>query len=252
MAIADENERQGRAAGAAGALAVQALLITALVFGLQIDLPKLAEPVMAVFEVASRPPPPPAPKPAARRARAPRREARAAPPHRRAVATPVVVPVPVVVLPPPPPPVVAAPVPNIGVQAEQGAAVAGPGTGAGGEGNGTGRGRAGNGTGGGGEVPLVRIRGRLKDSDYPPGALAAGVSGVVFIRFTVGVDGRVHDCRVTKTSGSAELDAVTCRLITQRFRYRPTVDASGRKVPDTVEGEHHWEATRRASDPPEG
>ena len=251
MAFADENERHGRAAGAAGALAVQAMLAAALVFGLQLDLPKLAAPVMTVFEVAS-PPPPPAPKPVIRRARAPRVEARAAPPHRRATATPVVAPVPVVVLPPPPPTLVAAPVPNIGVLAEQGAAVAGPGTGAGGEGAGTGSGGAGNGTGGGGEVPLVRIRGRLKDSDYPPGALAAGVSGVVFIRFTVGVDGRVHDCRVTRTSGSAELDAVTCRLITQRFRYRPTVDANGRKVPDTVEGEHHWEATRRVSEPPEG
>lgn len=236
-----------RVAAATGALVVQALLVAALVFGLNIDVPAKLASAMRVFEVT--PPPPPAPRPQPK-ARAVRAQGRAAPPHARAVATPVVAPVPVIVLPPPPPPLVVAPVANIGVEAQQGAGLAGPGTGAGGQGDGTGSGGAGNGNGGGEEIPLRRIRGRIRDSDYPPGALAAGVSGTVLVRFHVGIDGRVHDCKVTKTSGSPDLDEVTCRLILERFRYEPTRDASGRKVPDTVEGEHRWETgLRRDGDP---
>jgi protein TonB len=40
--------------------------------------------------------------------------------------------------------------------------------------------------------------------------------------------------------GVPELDALTCRLIMQRFRYRPSTDRYGRPIPDTVDGEHEW------------
>ncbi len=227
-----------RITAAVAAIGVQALFVAALLFGLRLDLPALVMPAMQVFEIA--PPPPPIPIVPAK-ARSRRASGKAAPPHARARATPVVAP-PVVIPPDVPPPLVAAPVANTGAQAEQGAALAGPGTGAGGQGDGTGSGGLGDGDGGG-EIPLRRVRGRLSASDYPRGALAAGVSGTVYLRWTVGVDGRVHDCQVTRSSGSAELDETTCRLVTQRFRYIPTRDASGRKVPDTVIGEHHWETT---------
>jgi protein TonB len=62
--------------------------------------------------------------------------------------------------------------------------------------------------------------------------------------FTVGTDGRVTSCTVTRSSGVPELDALTCRLIQQRFRYRPSTDRFGRPIPDEVEGEHDWVAGR--------
>ena len=53
---------------------------------------------------------------------------------------------------------------------------------------------------------------------------------------------------MTRSSGNAALDVTTCRLITERFRYKPTRDASGRKVPDTVTGTQAWHLHR----PPPG
>ena len=74
---------------------------------------------------------------------------------------------------------------------------------------------------GGAETPPVWKRGRLTDADYPRELGEAGFQGIVSVKFLVWVDGRVRDCRVTKSSGNAILDATTCRLIRQRFRARP-------------------------------
>jgi protein TonB len=63
--------------------------------------------------------------------------------------------------------------------------------------------------------------------------------------FTVGVHGRVTRCTVTRSSGVPELDALTCRLVQQRFVYRPATDRYGRPVSDDVEGEQEWIPTRR-------
>ena len=63
--------------------------------------------------------------------------------------------------------------------------------------------------------------------------------------FTVGTSGRVASCTVTRSSGVPELDALTCRLIVRRFRYRPSTDRHGRPMPEEVEGEHDWVAESR-------
>ena len=62
--------------------------------------------------------------------------------------------------------------------------------------------------------------------------------------FTVGPNGRVTSCTVTRSSGVPQLDALTCRLIQERFRYRPSTDRYGRPIADEVEGEHDWVASR--------
>ena len=71
-----------------------------------------------------------------------------------------------------------------------------------------------------------------------------GIGGRVGMVFTVGANGRVTSCTVTRSSGVPELDSLTCRLIQQRFRYRPSTDRYGRPIPDEVEGEHDWVAGR--------
>ncbi|HVF94146.1 MAG TPA: TonB family protein [Sphingomonas sp.] len=139
-----------------------------------------------------------------------------------------------------------APVAGPGAEPSTGAApVPGPGSGAGGVGIGTGSGGAGDGDGAGGGVTPLRWRsGELEDDDLPRW-VPEGFSGTVHLRFTVGVKGRVTDCTVTRSSGIADLDALTCRLIVKRLRYRPTLDRSGRPVPDIVTGEQTWTAYRR-------
>lgn len=146
-----------------------------------------------------------------------------------------------VVAPPPvmpllnPPPVVAAIVPDTGAAALGGAASAGSGTGAGGVGAGTG----GGGTGGGGNRAVL-IAGTIRDRDYPRAARAARAEGTSVVRFTVGIDGRPRDCRVATSSGDPALDATTCRLIEERFRYAPARDAEGRPVAEERGWRQWW------------
>jgi protein TonB len=123
--------------------------------------------------------------------------------------------------------------------------VVGPGTGRGGQGIGLGSGTQGSGTGGGGGGGLASrarwISGSIRESDYPRSAIQARKGGTVRLRFVVAPNGRVNQCTVTGSSGSAALDETTCTLIRSRFRYRPARDYTGRPVAETVRGEHEWQ-----------
>lgn len=226
----------------AGVAIVHALLGWMLLAGLAPTVTRTIEQSLTLFSVTPPPPPRPEVKSAPRHKAAPREEGRAAPPNIRSRATEVAAPVPIVVPPPLPPVVVVTPKPFEGWQATQGATpVRGPGTGAGGEGDGTGSGSAGDGDGGGGGGrPLRLIRDTISNDDYPAAAYRAGASGTVGLRFIVGVKGRVTDCFVTRTSGNADLDAGTCRLIKEKLRYRPETNAAGRPIAAEVIGEHRW------------
>jgi periplasmic protein TonB len=173
-------------------------------------------------------------------------EGSASPPNLEAVASPIValtaqIPLPV------PSPLASAPAPAEGKQANAGAAqLPGPGAGAGGEGDGSGAGAAGSGSGGDGiAVQAERIKGRIRGSDYPEGAYRRHASGTVFVRLTVGIDGRVSDCAIDESSGHADLDAATCSLILKRYLYRPARDLQGRPVVDQVNLAQVWETTER-------
>ncbi|HWU91957.1 MAG TPA: energy transducer TonB, partial [Sphingomicrobium sp.] len=108
---------------------------------------------------------------------------------------------------------------------------------------------AGGGSGGNGDdsadsgTESVQIAGEILPSDYPRGLGKSGIGGHVGIDFTVGVTGRVTRCRVTRSSGVPQLDDLTCRLIVERFRFRPATDSAGRPVEDEIEGVHVWSVT---------
>jgi periplasmic protein TonB len=224
-----------------GAGALVAGVMAVLAFGLVARGVVPPQRALQLLDFAVPPPPPPEPEVKPKPRAAPRQQGKAAPPNRVSRATEVVAPKPVVPLPVPTP-VIAAPIPAQGNDAASGSApLAGPGTGAGGQGNGFGSGGAGNGSGGGGGTVLRHIRGDITDDDYPEAAARIGAQGTVTMRFTVGVDGRVTDCVVTRSSGNRDLDETTCRLIRKRFRYTPSRDASGKPYADVVTGEQTWE-----------
>lgn len=232
-----------RAPGAVGALAVTGLFGWALMAGLGVSPAQSVTQALATFTVAPEPPPPP-PEPVVP---PPRRDTRpegeAAPPNLQSKATEVTAPEPVVVTPLPPPPVIVARMPGPGAQRTSGAAdQVGPGTGAGGIGNGFGAGGSGDGDGGGwqDETPPIQIRGDIRDADYPAYLADAGIGGTVGVRYRVDPDGRARDCRVTRSSGVGELDAITCRHIERRFRFRPSLDGRGRPVAVTIVEQHEW------------
>lgn len=220
----------------------------ALIGGFGVTVVQAVSDNLKIFDIREEtlPPPPPAAEPPPREAETPVEPASAAAPENlRQTPVPVVVPPPVlpVIVPPP---VIAAPVPAQGPAADAGASDnPGPGTGSGGEGAGTGSGQAGDGTGSGVAVHSERIKGRIKPSDYPDAAYEAHAGGTVFVRLVIGTDGRASRCDIDESSGRADLDSATCRIILERYRYRPARDAAGNPVQEVVHMAQVWETGRR-------
>lgn len=135
----------------------------------------------------------------------------------------------------------APPVASTGNDARSGAAAQGQGTGGGGEGLGTGSGASGNGSGGGLARKAEKIAGDIRSTrDYPAKSQQERIGKRVVILLTVGADGRVSSCQVYRASGVPEADAITCRLASERFRFRPATDAQGNPVSSTYGWEQRW------------
>lgn len=252
MMQADRQRNNERIRAAIGVAALHALLGYAFITGLGVQFVQGVTQNLKVFDVAVAPPPPPIEDEVPAKTDAP--EGAAAPPNLKAKPSPVVAPPPKVKLPVPPP-IVAAPAPGTGSDTSAGASdKPGPGTGAGGVGTGTGSGGEGTGTGGGIGARARLVKGRITNSDYPRAAADANAGGSVTVRFTIGTDGRVRGCTVTKSSGRADLDSTTCRLIEKRFRYKPARDAQGRPVESVTGWRQVWwlEGPGGRPPPPDG
>ena len=246
--------RPPRLASATSALGVTGLGLAVLIWGIGIELPSRIETpaLVAISLDEPRPTPTPTPSPPQRaeqpdaRRAAPKDEAGER--NLRDRSTPIVAPpVEPIVLPPP---VVSAPAPDVGAAIRTGAAeLSGPGRGAGNRGDGRGGGGPGgdgDGTGGGeAVVGPRRISGSLSYRDLPEGVLTDYGMIEVEVIFTVLPNGRATGCRAERSSGSALLDSTACRLIEQRFRFRPARDAAGRAVRAQMIETHGWFARPR-------
>ncbi|MGZ3199782.1 MAG: energy transducer TonB [Croceibacterium sp.] len=222
-----------RTLSAAASVVIVALMGALLMFGLTVQQTIQRQvPLISLNFTPPEPRPTERPKlPEVRHARKPAPKHEASPRNMRNQAIAVVAPPvrPIIV----PPPVVTAPQAGIGAAANTGASNRpGPGQGAGGVGNGNG----GGGLGGEGEgdgdsvVGPERIQGSLHYSDLPEGVLAPGQEATVEVIDRVEADGHVSRCRVEHSSGYRVLDNLACRLIEQRYRYRPARDSDGRAV----------------------
>ena len=231
----------------AGAGLVTAAVIALVAWGLLLSLAAargvaVDEALDAITVMPLDPPAPHQVVPERKPSKAP--EGEAAPPNIRSTPTEVVAPPPRIIIVPPPP-IAVATVSGSGPDATAGAAeVPGPGQGAGGIGDGRGSGGEGDGTGGGldDDTPPQRIRGRL---DFSDATRLVGwenlVGRAMETSFIVEVDGRVTGCRATRSSGLPELDGGICRLIEQRFRYRPSRNGAGRPIRAGVIMDHSWD-----------
>jgi protein TonB len=218
--------RRNRAIGIAGAIAINALLVAGLLTLSTGIMPLKSIPGLAAFDI-SRPPPPPPPPPEAKK------DAGGSPPSRGATKPPS---------PPKPPQPLASPTPaqpsrDIGSESASGAgSAAGSGAGRGGQGTGTG---TGNGAGGGAASPAVRIAGDFTARDYARSGLR-GATAEVIVSIRVRSDGRVDQCRVARSSGYAAVDGATCRLLEQRFRFRPARNAAGQAIDSQIQWRADW------------
>jgi len=228
-----------KATSALAASGIMAVIVCGLIFGLQVARqPGGASTLVSVW---LEPPKPPAKQPKQQPQRAKTSAPKGAPSPRnlRNKATQVVAPPKQLVILPPP--IVVATQAGIGNAASSGASDRrGPGQGAGGIGNGFGGGGDGGDGEGEGEVGPERIRGRLSFSDVPESMLGPGQSASIGVRYAVETNGRVTSCGIDRSSGIAGLDALVCRLIERRFRFRPALDGAGRPVRSTVVETHSW------------
>ena len=255
------HRSRDRLGSALASIAVQGALAALFVWGMGSDARQALVEPLRVFNILPPPPeperpvsrpPPQVPSDTHNRRFTPRDEGGSAPPNIRSRATEVVAPEPVIPLPVTTP-IRTAMKPALGVDPTSGNAdVRGPGTGSGGLGDGSGSGMGGGGGGGGGYggySPPRRIRGRLRISDLPEAVLDAGVNARVGVIYGVLADGRVDDCRVFSSSGSAMLDDLTCRLIEQRYVYEPSRDWRGRPVDSHVRHYEEWIVENEPEEP---
>jgi TonB family protein len=93
-------------------------------------------------------------------------------------------------------------------------------------------------------VPPARAAANLSSyfsiDDYPAAALRGEEQGTTGFRLSIGANGRVTDCAVTQTSGSAALDAATCRILRSRARYIPARDYAGNPAIGSDSGRVTW------------
>ncbi len=238
MGIGCMDVQPARWGAAMLALALQALVVAALIAAFAPALQHGAEPpaLTAVTIVLDHPRqfaaraarhPAKALRPAAASGAAGRRAdplAVAAPQARIALSVPML------------PPVAAS-----GTDLSAGARDAGSGAGAGGPGNGAGAGGSGTGNGGGGGGKPVKIAGEINSArDYPIASRDLRIGDYVIIALTVSSDGRANGCRIQRPSRDSAADGITCTLAMQRFRFRPGTDEDGHPVESLYGWKQSW------------
>ncbi len=89
-------------------------------------------------------------------------------------------------------------------------------------------------------APLSSYIRATAEADYPAAAVSARLQGSTGVTITVGPDGRVTGCSVTRSAGSSILDSSTCRLLRNRARFRPARDAAGNPQIGTYDTVIDW------------
>ncbi len=216
-------ERPDQAKAIAAVIAVHAALAAIILTGLNGRIVTQAVETLKTFNLREPPPPPPEPPPPpAQRAERAKLEEGAA--GKKAEPSPVVAPQPKLPLPSPIP---AAKVAGTGNAPNQGAAASGTGTGAGGSGTGPGGGGQGDFSG---FTPARQLT-RIPNREYRRIAAVAGMpNGQASLAFDVAPNGRVYNCRIARSSGSAPADALLCQLTQAYVRFSPARDPRGTAI----------------------
>jgi TonB family protein len=86
--------------------------------------------------------------------------------------------------------------------------------------------------------------------DYPMKAFEKQWEGVTGFELLVAPDGKIADCKVTKSSGYAELDKTSCYLATRRVKFRPAKGPDGQSVWGVYRTQAVWALPERFIDAP--
>ncbi|QIL02544.1 energy transducer TonB [Sphingomonas sinipercae] len=72
----------------------------------------------------------------------------------------------------------------------------------------------------------ANLPGLIRADDYPPEALLRNEQGTVGARLVIDSGGRVSQCIVEQSSGSAILDTTTCDIFRKRAKFPPAAEAT--------------------------
>lgn len=89
--------------------------------------------------------------------------------------------------------------------------------------------------------PITQPGRWVTPDDYPTTDLRLGHVGVTGLRLTIGEDGRVSQCDVSRSSGWPALDQAACTRLSQRARFKPATDGFGAKVSGSYSTAIRWQ-----------
>jgi periplasmic protein TonB len=78
------------------------------------------------------------------------------------------------------------------------------------------------------------LRSLFSADDYPAAAQSAGAEGTAQATLTIGPDGRVVGCNLTRSTGNSSLDSATCSILRRRAKFTPARDSNGQATTDTI------------------
>ena len=78
------------------------------------------------------------------------------------------------------------------------------------------------------------LRTLFSADDYPASAQSAGAEGTAQATLTIGPDGRVVGCNLSRSTGNSSLDSATCNILRRRAKFTPARDSNGQPTTDTV------------------
>ena len=80
----------------------------------------------------------------------------------------------------------------------------------------------------------------LTDRDYKPSWSRRELTGTAGFRLEIAATGKVTDCRITRSTGHAELDDATCALVQRRARFEPARGSNGEPVAGSFSSSVRW------------
>lgn len=87
----------------------------------------------------------------------------------------------------------------------------------------------------------------VTSNDYPITSLLDMDEGTTAFTLSISAVGKVVKCLVTNSSGHAELDEATCRLITARARFKPAKNHKGERITGSYSNKIRWQIPNKTA-----
>lgn len=95
---------------------------------------------------------------------------------------------------------------------------------------------------------LGPTKGWFSARDYPQEAVITRKEGVTAFELAVDENGLPADCRITKSSGTPQLDDRTCTIMLSRARFRPAHNKAGVAIPTIFRQSMKWNLPGKKQD----